>query len=156
MALVDNGNEIVTPSDALDAANNVTEVIPKLIQEDSGLEFAPRVVTKLAGTLPFDTNSEQLQCGKTVTESDGDLNIQLNMEAVVPHSKLKTIHEMRQYDSQIELVSAAYSGAAKFDQLKFDRLPDANGAMTVNGSVEEPWYTVQLQSKEDDEGGLLG
>lgn len=118
-------------------------------------EFDPLVVTRLGGTLPFETESVQLECGETVTSQNGDKNIRLNMECVCTHSQFKTLQGMRSSPDQIKLVSSAYSGPATFDQLKFDRIPDANGAVVRgDGPVDEPLYTVQLQSKEQSENGF--
>jgi len=39
-----------------------------------------------------------------------------------------------------------------FDEMKFDRVPDDNGGITAGGEDgDEPRYTVQLQSKENDD-----
>jgi len=140
------------------AGENIT---PRLIQPatddtDERL-FDPLVVTRLGGTLPFDTNSVQLDCGETITTNSGDMSIRLVMHCVCPKSQFQTLQEMRQVGAEIRLVSDAYSGPATFDELKFDRIPDANGAV-VRGSTDnydEPMYEVQLQSKEQDDSNEI-
>lgn len=142
-----------------------TSVVPKLVQEyDDGagftdrIEVEPLVVTRLGGTLPWDTESTQLQCGETVTDTSGDLNIRLVYHAIVTHTGFKELSRMRSRPTEVKLVSAAYTGPVTFDQLKFDRIPDANGAVTRDqGEIDEPLYEIQLQSKEEDEqSGLFG
>jgi len=136
------------------AQNNL---VPKLIQTDSSdnieREFAPLVVTRLGGTLPWDTDSTQLDCGQTVTANSGDMSMRLVFHCEAPQSELQTLQEMREAGTQIELVSNFYSGPATFDELKVDRIPNSNGAV-VRGTSEnydEPMYEIQLQSKEESE-----
>jgi len=132
-------------------------IVPKLVQESTEdiprREFQPKVVTRLGGTLPWDTDSVQLDCGKTITEVKGDQNIRLVFHCVAPKSELETLEVMRQETPRIKLVSSMYTGPATFDQLKIDRIPDNNGTI-VRGSDpnhSEPMYEVQLQTKEESE-----
>jgi hypothetical protein len=148
-----------------DVLDNLSEfsssVSPKIIQrvdEDGDgefevrREFDPLVVTRLGGTLPWETDSMQLQCGETVTAQDGDQNIRLVFKCICRHSEFKTLMKMRGGNGRIKLVSRTYPRPVKFDELKFDRIPDANGAVVRGeGEVNEPFYKVMLQSKEDDE-----
>jgi hypothetical protein len=128
------------------------EIEPKLVQTDPvEIEFQPQVVTRLGGTLPWDTESRQLQCGETVVDNNDDFNIRLNMECVANHDQFRLLQRMRANPSQIKLVSAAYSGPVTFDELRFDRITDANGAVTPTGPDEQPMYQIQLQSKEESE-----
>ena len=130
------------------------EVVPKLVTEDQ--ELQPAVVTRMGGTLPFDADSVQLQDGQTVTDERGDTNIRLNMEFETSANGLRTLNEMRDSDQQIRLVSTSYTGPATFDQLKFDRIGDANGVVFADGeSRKEARYTIQLQSKEQSEDDSL-
>lgn len=141
------------------------DIVPKLVQEQEGgttvRELEPISVTRLGGTLPWDTDSIQLQCGETVTDNSGDMNIRLNYEAILTHTQFKTLNEMRTGDvptddvteepasTTVKLVSNAYNGPVTFDQLKFDRIADANGAITQRfGEVKEALYKIQLQTKE--------
>jgi len=130
------------------------EVVPKLVTEDR--ELQPDVVTRMGGTLPFDADSVQLQDGQTVTDERGDTNIRLNMEFETSAAGLRILNEMRDSDQQIRLVSTSYTGPATFDQLKFDRVGDANGVVFADGeSRKEARYTIQLQSKEQSEDDSL-
>lgn len=134
------------------------KISPKLVQEvdsdgDGEIEIRrevePLVVTRLGGTLPWDRDSMQLQCGETVSSAGGDENLRLVMEAVVTNSQRETLMDMREYPEELRLISAAYTGDALFDELKWDRIADANGAVTkTQGRVDEPLYEIQLQSKE--------
>ena len=140
---------------ASEGANTQGSIVPKLVQEDSSgstiESFEPNVVTKLGGTLPWETDSAQLQCGKTVTSNNGDKNLRLNYVSVAPKSEFDSLVRMRQMDGTMKMVSAAYSGPVTFDELKFERIPDSNGFITLEGSRNEPLYEIQLQSKEEDE-----
>lgn len=128
------------------------EIEPKLVQtEPVEIELQPQIVTRLGGTLPWDTESRQLQCGETVVDNNDDFNIRLNMEAVVNHEQLRLLQQMRTNPAEVKLVSAAYSGPVTFDELRFERVPDANGAVTATGPDEQPMYEIQLQSKEESE-----
>lgn len=130
---------------------------PKLVQEIDGeqrVEFDPLAVTRLGGTLAFETEGMQLHCGETVTESNGDQNIRLNFECVATQGQFNDLQQMRSNPEQVKLVSRAYSGPATFDQLKFDRVPDANGVVVPGvGTINDPVYTIQLQSKENSDTG---
>jgi len=110
--------------------------------------FEPLVVTRLGGTLPWDTESTQLQCGSTVTDTDGDMNTRLVYHAVCTKEQFKRLVAMRSSPQRIKLVSHGYSGPVTFDQLKWDRVPDANGVVTPSGETSQPIYEIQLQSKE--------
>lgn len=135
-------------------------VSPKLVQgrdkDDNGeieirREVAPLAVTRLGGTLAFDTNSKQLQCSETITQGNNDQNLRLVMEGVITESQREKLMKMRSNPSSVKLVSAAYTGPATFDQIKWDRIADANGAQTrTHGEIKEPLHTVQLQSKENN------
>ena len=137
------------------------ELSPKLVQEtdtdgdgepEIRRELEPLVVTRLGGTLPFDTDSRRLQCCESVTGNDGDQNIRLVMEMVISDSQRETLWDMRDAAATVKLVSASYTGPATFDQVKWDRIADANGAYTrTQGAIDEPMYKVQLQTKEDSE-----
>ena len=132
---------------------------PKLVQEvdtdgDGGpeirRELEPLVVTRLDGTLPFDSDSATLQCGQNVTGNDGDQNIRLVMEMILTNSQRETLWDMRDASSSLKLVSASYTSSVTFDELKWDRIADANGASSrTHGEIDEPMYEVMLQSKED-------
>jgi hypothetical protein len=118
----------------------------------TGLSFEPIVVTRLGGTLPWETNSKQLQCGKTVTDNNGDNNTRIVYHAVCTKTQFKDLQRMRARPMDVKLVSAAYTGPVAFDQLKFDRVTDANGTIVAeDGYTKEPIYEIQLQSKEDTE-----
>jgi len=139
----------------------IGKVSPKLIQEldtdgDGEVEIRrevdPIAVTRLGGTLPFDTDSEQLQCGETVTQRTGNENLRLILEAVITETQRNTLLKMRSDPQSVKLVSAAYSGRVVFDELRWDRIADANGAETrTQGRIIEPLYEIQLQSKENSE-----
>jgi len=113
----------------------------------------PLTVTRLGGTLPFDTNSTQLQCGKTVTEASGDMNIRLVYHAIVTLDQLAELRKMRKHPDKVELISHFYNGWANFDEMRVDRVTDANGVVTPTGETNQPIYKVQLQSKESEEPG---
>jgi hypothetical protein len=125
-------------------------VEPTLKQD--GTEITPLATIRLGGTIPWDTSSKQLQCGESITDNSGEQTHRLNMEAVVNHEQFKVLNQMRNNDTQLTLVSAGYDGPATFDQLKWDRIEDANGALTPNGAEDAPLYTVQLQTKENEDG----
>jgi len=137
----------------MSTSNNI---VPKLVQESTSStprrEFRPRVVTRLGGTLPWDTDSVQLDCGETITQVGGDMNIRLVYHCVAPRSELSTLEVMRQETPRIKLVSSMYTGPASFDQMKVDRITDNNGTI-VRGSEnhDEPMYEVQLQTKEESD-----
>jgi len=153
--------------DGLVDENPVAEAVPKLVQRRSDSigptnarfdlvpdrEFRPITVTRLGGTLPWQTDSIQLDCGETVTETNGDLNIRLVYECVCTKSQFEQLQQMRENPQAVRLVSAVYNGPVSFDQLKFDRVPDANGAILRSGETNEPIYEVQLQSKEREDSG---
>lgn len=142
---------------SLDTKRFESEVVPKLVQPDTDLVYEPNVVTRLGGTLPFDTNSEQLQCGETVTDNNGDMNMRLNMVSIASKDDFAILQQMRSNGATIKLISVAYSGPATFDEMKFDRIPDANGSITIDGTERGPFYKVQLQTKENDKSkGLFG
>lgn len=155
-----NNDDVLVDPDGL--PQETTGVVPKLVQlrrPEEGfpykIEVEPLVVTRLGGTLPWDTESTQLQCGETVTDAGGDLNIRLVYHAIITHTDFKRLSRMRSNPTEVKLVSRAYTGPVTFDQLKFDRIPDANGAVTRDdGEISDPLYEIQLQSKEndDDEG----
>jgi hypothetical protein len=80
------------------------------------------------------------------------MNIRLVMEAVLSYSQFVTLSEMRANPADVILVSRAYDGPVTFDEMKFERVPDDNGGITAGGEDgNEPRYTVQLQSKENDD-----
>lgn len=159
------GNRSVREDDGTDIWNTIEDAIgsisPKLVQEidtdgdgdiDIRREVDPIVVTRLGGTLPFDTDSKNLQCGETITRRNGDMNIRLVMEGVVTETQREKLIEMRSNPSSVKLISAAYTGRATFDQLSWDRIADANGAKSrTHGEIVEPLHTFQLQSKQNDE-----
>jgi hypothetical protein len=165
MVLVEDGPYIDNGSTSginIDAFSELkSSVSPKIVQQvdedgdgefEVRREFEPLVVTRLGGTLPWDTDSVQLQCGETVTAQDGDQNIRLVFKCICRHSEFKTLKKMRGGNGRIKLVSRTYTRFVKFDELKFDRIPDANGAVVRGeGEVNEPFYKVMLQSKEDGE-----
>lgn len=140
----------------IDFTPSLGQVSPKLVQEieedgeiDIRREFNPLVVTRLGGTLAFETETTQLQCGETITDNNGDQNIRLVMGCVATHSQFKELQRMRSSPDTIKLVSRAYTGPATFDEMKFDRVPDSNGSIDAEGGESnEPHYTIQLQSKE--------
>jgi hypothetical protein len=141
-------------------ARDELEIVPKLQQlggenNDTVIrEFTPNVVTALGGTLPWNTDSKQLQCQQTITEADGDMNIRLRYECVATKSEFIKLQRMRETPQDIYLVSAVYTNPVTFDQLKFERVTDSNGHITTNQGVrEEPKYEIQLQSKEGTESG---
>ena len=149
--------EVEQPQDALDLVAGPPELAENVLTsggEDSDTiirVFAPNVVTRFGGTLPWDTTSKQTQCGQTVTDASGDMNIRLVYHCVCTKSEFETLVQMRSAPQAIEIVSAAYTGPVTFDQLKFDRIPDENGTVVPDGVTEEPKYEIQLQSKENSE-----
>jgi hypothetical protein len=137
-------------------------VTPKLIQErtaqeaDEGedpiprREFEPIAVTRMGGTLPWNADSTTLQCNQTVTDVDGDDDFRLNYEASCTLAQLRTLQEMRAAPEAVRLVAPLYNGPVSFDQLKVERLPDANGGVRRGeGADPQPRYTIQLQTKEN-------
>lgn len=132
-------------------------IVPKLVQESGEStprrEFRPKVVTRLGGTLPWDTDSVQLDCGKTVNTVSGDMNIRLVFHCVAPKSELEKLELMRAESSRIKLISPMYNGPASFDQMKIDRITDNNGTIVVgpDENHQEPMYEVQLQTKEESD-----
>lgn len=135
--------------DEIDASIQ-NEVSPILVQDD--LEFDPISVTRLGGTLPWNTDSKTLQCNETITDADGDSNIRLDYECTCTLNQLRTLQRMRANPNNVELISPSYSGPVTFDQLKFERVPDANGGIRADvGEDNQPRYLVQLQSKEESE-----
>lgn len=117
-------------------------------------EFAPDVVTELGGTLPWDTESAQLQGGETVTSNGDDMSFQLKFRCVCDSPELRKLLRMRSSPDKIRLVSVLYKGPVTFDQLKVERLPDANGAVEADGTENPyPRYDVQLQSREESQAG---
>jgi len=168
-----NTNDIVpklvqeVPQEETDAEDAVADfvgvgtTIPTEPTEPTRREFTPDVVTRLGGTLPWDTKSTQLQCGETVTDASGDMNIRLVYHCVCTQSEFERLKRMRSAPQTIRLVSAAYTGPVTFDQMKFDRVVDENGSVIRGeGLNEEPKYKIQLQSKEeteeDEETDLIG
>lgn len=136
-----------------DGDDHKSGVVPKLVQETDAdtIEFSPEVVTRLGGTLPWDTESTQLQCGETVTSNNGDLNFRVVYEAVCVQYQLDNLSQMRSNPSGITLVSPMYTGPVTFDELKIEHITDANGAVHAGvGEMSGPFYKIQLQSKEDD------
>jgi len=130
-------------------------ISPKLTQGD--LEIEPLAVTRLGGTLPWESETVQIDGGETLTGSDGDQVIQFVFKAVITKSQFETLAEMRARDTRLRLISSAYTGPVSFDELKFDRIPDANGFVRQDGSnSEQPLYEIQLQSKEDEDDSLFG
>ena len=129
--------------------SSLRSITPKLVQ--NGSTFQPKVVTRLGGTLPWNTESTNLQCGDTIVESDEDFNIRINMECVASHTEFVQLVDMRQQPERVRLISAAYTGPVTFDELAFERVTDANGQVTPAGPDEEPLYNIQLQSKENSE-----
>jgi len=145
-------------------------VSPYIQSSDGDVEFHPISVERFGGTLPWNTDSFNLQCGETITETNGDTNIRFVFECICTYEQFFTLNQLRNEPNGIELVSAAYSGPVNFDELKFDRIADANGAVYVdpneivdivdlpidvdaNGQTivdtNQPIYKVLLQSKED-------
>lgn len=119
-------------------------------------EFEPLVVTRLGGTLAWDTDSTQLQCGETVTDSNGDMNLRMVYHCICTQTQFAELQLMRQNPEAVKLVSRAYTGPATFDELKFDRIADANGAIVRGeGTTREPLYEIQLQSKEDESDSTI-
>ena len=136
------------------------EVVPKLVEvDDNGnkvQELQPDVVSRMGGTLPFDADSVQLQDGQTVTDERGDTNLRLNMEFKTSKQGFEKLISMRDSGNRIDLVSATYTKPATFDQIKFDRIADANGVVFADGeSRKEARYAIQLQSKEQSEDDSL-
>jgi len=150
-----------TPDDVLQREQTRSAETAAFLQEVDAnknviREVKPDAVLRFSGTLPFDADTTQLQDGQTVTASRGDQNIRLNMEMAVGYSEFQQLARMRTSNNQIRLVSPSYSGPATFDQIKYDRLPDANGAVFPDsGSVEEARYVVQLQSKEQSDNDSI-
>lgn len=140
----------VSGSSASTSYSYLSGVEPTLKQD--GTKITPLATIRLSGTIPWDTSSKQLQCGESITDNSGEQTHRLNMEAVVNHQQFKALNQMRNNDTQITLVSAGYDGPVTFDQLKWDRIEDANGALTPNGAEDVPLYTVQLQTKENGDG----
>ncbi len=142
---------------------NQTPVIQEIRVNQDGSQdvinaIKPQVVTRFGGTLPFDAQSVQTQNGTTVTDNRGDTNIRLNAEMVLTHEQFITLGQIRTSGNRLRIVSASYSGPATFDQLKFERIPDANGVVSNDGTTQEDAiYKVQLQTKEqsDEENELL-
>jgi len=137
-------------------------VEPELVQPvDDGTDderaIQPLSVHRLGGTLPFETNGTQLQCGTTVTDNSGDQNNRLILGAIVTLSQFETLAVMRENPESILLYSPAFSGPVTFDELKWDRIPEANGAVLPDGTnVDEPLYDITLQQKETDESDSEG
>jgi hypothetical protein len=128
---------------------------PHLVQyDDEGnfvRRFQPLAAEALGGTLPWDTESTQLQCGETITSTTGDMNIRLRVRFICTKTQFETLIAMRNSPEQVDMVSDAYDGRATFDQLKFERVEDANDALGADvGRITEPIYDVQLQTKEND------
>lgn len=130
-------------------------VTPKLVQDspEGRLEFAPKVVTRLGYTLPWDNNSTQLDCGSTVTSNSGEMAMRLVFDCRAPLSELETLAEMRRRGTSVKLVSSIGEvNTVNFDELKVDRVPDSNGIITNDGrAIDEPMYEIQLQSKKEDD-----
>jgi len=137
------------------AANQTPKLQEITKNEDGSItvisEIKPDVVTRFGGTKPFDSDSTQLQDGQTVIDERGDTNIRVNMEMVITHAEFLTLNEISNTGRTFRVVSSSYKGKATFDQIKFDRIPDANGQMTANGATENALYKVQLQSKEQSD-----
>jgi len=164
-----NPSEIDSPSDVTALGNQQLQELranqeisrtgqttPKLQAVDSNAnvvrELKPDVVTRFGGTVPFDTTSTQLQDGQTVVDGRGDTNIRLNMEMVLTFSQFQALNQITNEGNFLRVVAPSYTGKATFDQLKFDRVPDANGHVDNSGNkVSEAKYTVQLQSKETED-----
>jgi hypothetical protein len=137
----------VEPSDVSDA-----ERLDRAVREENTLEFEPIAVTRLGGTLPWERDQMQLQCGETIQETNGDQNIRLVYECYCTLTQFETLAEMRANPEAVELVAPSYTGPVNFDELKYERVPEANGGIVRGeGENDEPRYTVQLQSKEDSE-----
>jgi len=119
-------------------------------------ELAPNFVSAFGGTLPFDTDSTQLQDGQTVTDQNGDQNIRLNMEMVLTGRQLFKLLDMRRSNNRLNVLSSTHSWKATFDEIKFDEIPDENGRVTADGQrIDDATFTVQLQSKESDENDTV-
>lgn len=133
------------------SGNQLNQVTPKLVGAN-GTEFTPDVVTRLSGALPWDTQSTQLQCGSTVVENNDDFNHRITFECVAKHSEFMALQSMRAEPGGVKLVSAPYSGTVTFDELRWEQIADANGAVQNTGEQNtEPRYKIQLQSKEEDQ-----
>jgi hypothetical protein len=112
--------------------------------------ITPISTLRLGGTVQWNTDTKQTQCGETVTDNSGEDAHRLNMEATLTHSQFKKLNTMRDRSTTIKLISAGYTGPATFDQLKWDRIEDANGTILPSGlEITEPMYLVQLQSQQD-------
>lgn len=138
-----NERELIRPG----GGSDLHEVVPKLVGD--GLEFEPDVVTRLGGTLPWDTQSKQLQCGETVVNNNDDFNLRINYECEATHTEFKKLLRLRASPEEIKLVSPAYSGRVTFDELTFDRISESNARVDQTGENLEPMYKIQLQSKEE-------
>lgn len=164
----------------IDSDGNVVESVPpqgntdafgvdEAVPPDVASDF---VVTKFSGTLPVDSDSTQLQDGTTVTDPRGDLNIRFNMEMEMTAGLLAKLQGMLDSPNLLEVVCSLGSFEATFDQLKFDRIPDSNGKVTINRDVSanspevsegeiitnsSEMFAVQLQSKEksEDDNALI-
>jgi hypothetical protein len=134
-------------------SSSFEQISPKLVQSNGNLEFNPISVTRLALTLPWETESRQLQCGETVTDNNGDYNGRLVMEAVATKTQLEQLQQMRSEPSNARLIAPLYNGPVTFDEMQIERVPEANGAIVRGGGeTGEPIYEVQLQSKDADCG----
>jgi len=119
------------------------------------LEIDPISVTRLGGTLPWVTESMQLQCGETVVGNNGDNNLRLVMEMIITDSQFVTLQQMRNNSSVVKLISRSYTGPVTFDEMKFERIPDSNGAIIEDvGETYEPQYKIHLQTKESEADGV--
>lgn len=141
----------------MSATPTENSIVPKLVQESTEdiprREFTPKVVTRLGGTLPWESNSVQLDCGDTITQVNGDMNIRIVFHCIAPRSEVEVLELMRQETPTIKLVSSMFTGPATFDQLKIDRIPDNNGTIVrgADNDHNEPMYDVQLQTKEESD-----
>jgi len=140
-----SGGGVISPG----GGSELHHVVPKLVGGD--VTFEPDVVTRLGGTLPWDTQSKQLQCGETVVTNNEDFNLRINYECEATHSEFKKLMWMRASPEEIKLVSPAYSGRVTFDELTFDRISESNARVDQAGENLEPMYKIQLQSKEESE-----
>ena len=150
------GNQQLQEQREQEELNRTGRTTPKLQAVDSNgnitREIKPDVVTRFGGTKPFDTTSTQLQDGQTVVDERGDTNIRLNMEMVLTFSQFQALNQITNRANFLRVVAPSYTGKATFDQLKFDRIPDANGHVSRSGeSIDEAKYSVQLQSKETED-----
>jgi hypothetical protein len=130
------------------------ENVSPYLRGSDGTKFDPVAVTRLGGTLPWDTQRDQTLCGESIVDDSGDMNVRMVMEGVMTASDLADLFALRFNNDAVDLNWAGRSATGiknvTFDQLKFDRT-DEDDVVDVDDNTE-PLYSFQLQSKETEEG----